>query len=174
MDLWLGSWNRVPIFLGISCVQSGRGGFCFNEVSLGGLLGGLLVTRKTKPLLAPPLILQRGKRGWKWSKYLTMLEGGSLHKNPSRWDLGSLCVGEHICMPGGLVVYPSFTGTEAPVLGTLLDLAQCISSSGCSSISWSYPLLCNNLGNFGISMTFFSFSSKWWKLRQGIVGTSDL
>ena len=112
-----------------------------------------LVIRNTKPLLAPPLILHRGKRGWKWSKYLTMLAWGRLHKNPSRWDLGSLCVGEHIYMPGGLVVYPSFTGTEAPVLGTLLDLAQCISSSGCSSVSWSYLLLCNNLVNFSISMS---------------------
>ena len=112
-----------------------------------------LVSRKTKPLLAPPLILQRGKRGWKWSKYLSMLVWGSLHKNPSRWDLGSLCVGEHICMPGGLVVDSSLMGTETPVLGTLLDLAQCISISGCSSVSWSYLLLCNNLVNFSISMS---------------------
>lgn len=31
----------MPIFLGISCVKSGRGSFCFNEVSLGGLLDGV-------------------------------------------------------------------------------------------------------------------------------------
>ena len=55
-------------------------------------------------------------------------------KIPKVWGLESFQVSENI--HSGSVVHPSSTGSEAPALGTLPDLALCISSSGCSSVSF--------------------------------------
>ena len=50
-------------------------------------------------------------------------------------------------------MHASFMGTDAPVPGNLLDLAQCISSSGCSAVSFPCVLLCHKLVNLSVSMS---------------------
>lgn len=59
-------------------------------------------------------------------------------------------------------------GMEAPVLRTLPDLALCISSSSCSSISF------NKLVNIIVFLSSASHSSKLIEPEEGVMGTSDL
>ena len=61
---------------------------------------------------------------------------------PKQWDLESLCVGEHIHVPGRWHT-PNSTETEAPALGILLDLTLCTSSSGWSFISFITSFIVN-------------------------------
>ena len=64
---------------------------------------------------------------------------------------------EHICVQG--VTHPSSMGTEAPVLWTIPDFALCISSSGWSSLPFSYLLLYNKL-SISVSQSSVSSFSK--------------
>ena len=59
---------------------------------------------------------------------------GSHHKIPEVQCSESFQVGEHIHT--GRMMHPDSMGAEAPVLRTFPDLALCISSSGCSSVSF--------------------------------------
>ena len=68
-------------------------------------------------------------------------------------------------------MHHSSTGAEAPVLGPLLDLTLCISSSGCSSVSFIISF--NKLVNISVSLSSVS-SSKLIKPGKGVVGTSNL
>lgn len=49
----------------------------------------------------------------------------------------SFQTGEHIHTEK--MMHPNSTGTEAPVLGTLINITIFISSSGCSSLSFIIP-----------------------------------
>ena len=58
-------------------------------------------------------------------------------------------VGEHI--RNGRLMHFNSTGIEALALGTLPDIALCISSSGCSAVSFvKYP---NKLVNLSVSLS---------------------
>lgn len=52
---------------------------------------------------------------------------------PKEWGLD---VWVNTCIVTGQVVHPNSTGTEMPALSTLLELTLCISSSGCSLLSF--------------------------------------
>ena len=61
---------------------------------------------------------------------------GSLHKIPIVGGSGNFQVGEHIHI--GRMTHSNSKGTETPALGTLPDLALCISLSGCSSVAFIF------------------------------------
>ena len=69
--------------------------------------------------------------------------------------IAALQAGEHI-IHSGRVMYPSSTGTEAPMFRTLPDLTLGISSSDCSSVSCI------------ISLSFVSHSSKLIEPEEGV------
>ena len=79
-------------------------------------------------------------------------------------------MGEH--SHTGRVTHPNSRATEAPVLGTLPDLALCISSSGCSSVA--FVISFNKLVNVRVSLNSLRHSNKLTKPEEGVVGTSDL
>lgn len=69
-------------------------------------------------------------------------------------------------------MYPNFIGTEAPVLGTLLEITLCISSSGCSSIT--FMKFFSKVVNISIHLPEFcdmSCSSKLIELEEGLWDT---
>ena len=63
-------------------------------------------------------------------------------------------------------------GIEAPMLRTLPDLTVCISSSGCSSVSFIISF--NKLVTLSVSLSSVSHSSKLIEHKEGVMGTSDL
>ena len=65
--------------------------------------------------------------------------------NPNSMGLGKISWGEHRHLPGSVpcsrrIVPPDSMGTEAPVVRIHLDLTLCISSPGCSSVSFGGSL----------------------------------
>lgn len=81
--------------------------------------------------------------------------------NPIVENLENSQVGENLHT--NRMMHPSSTGTEAPGL----DLALCISLSGCLSVSF------NKLVDTSVSLSSVT-SSKLIKPEEGIVGTSNL
>ena len=63
-----------------------------------------------------------------------------LHRNSKQWSAESVCVGEHIHLLGRWYILPYVAKREAPVSGTLPDLAPC----ACLS-HYSFRVLCNIL-----------------------------
>lgn len=63
---------------------------------------------------------------------------GKLHKIPRVWGLQSVHTGEHV--QHGERDAPNSAGTEAPALGTPLELVLCISPYGHSLDPLSHPL----------------------------------
>ena len=77
------------------------------------------------------------------------------HRNPKVRGLENFQVGEppHT----RTVTHPNSTVTEAPALGALSDLASCVSSSGCSSVSFIISF--NELLDIGVTLSSVSRSS---------------
>ena len=69
-------------------------------------------------------------------------------------------------------MHPNSMGTEAPVLGTLLDLVLWISSFGCSFVSFIISF--NKLVNISVSLSSVSHPSKLIEPEKGVMGTSNL
>lgn len=66
------------------------------------------------------------------------------------------------------VVPPNSTGTEAPVPGTLPDLALCISSSVCVFMSFQISFVINHKC---VSLSFVCHSVKLIEPKEGVMGT---
>ena len=110
-------------------------------------------------LSTPPSSLWGEERGWRlryWliANDLIMSMSLGLHRNSKQWSAESVCVGEHIHLLGRWYILPYVAKREAPVSGTLPDLAPC----ACLS-HYSFRVLCNILYNKLIHVSKCSLNS---------------
>ena len=122
--------------------------FCSSKIALGSLYiasGYKLVTRKIKPCLEAwtfqPHLQHPEKRDWSLSMsplasdLINLIYAvGTLLKH-KWWGSESFPAGNRIHELGGC--HPSrLHGTEAPALGTILDIILCTTASGCWFVSF--------------------------------------
>ena len=108
--------------------------FIFKEVTVGELPDGDQTMIQSLEFSVPHF--RSPERGQELEMELMIIclhHGGSI-KIPEECDLENFQVREDIHTLGGYHTTTKYIGTEAPLLGTHLDLTICISLSGCSSV----------------------------------------
>lgn len=124
--------------------------------------GRELVTGKTKRWLEArifspsPSSLGRGE-GPEMKLMISHAYMRSLHKTPIGWGLESYQIAEHIHTER--VMYPSSMKAEAPILGTIPDLALCISSFDCS---WFVSFISNYNHKYVFSWVLWEALINYW------------